>query len=375
MLQNPSRTGVGILRRCRRSLFPATALGAMLVSPISSVDPPASGSAPPVAPAATPSVHGMARSEQRAWMLDPAPSLKPERLAVAYKAPLEAAFRMTPVQSGGAVDGPPPRADEEPLRSLHGSAAPTAQPVPPVPLPVPRPAELRARPSDVPQVASGRAPRSTRMAALPNAPVNPAAPADQRSFFERLFGIRSTPGSALSYAALDSNIGSAVPGSRPGPALDQPSTGATAVYDITAQVVYMPNGERLEAHSGLGDKLDDPRFVHVRMRGATPPGTYDLTERERLFHGVRALRLNPVGGSAAIHGRNGLLAHTYMLGPNGDSNGCVSFKNYDRFLHAFLRGEVKRLVVVTGRGQDVLPSIAGNRNGQPQRVARSARDT
>ena len=91
----------------------------------------------------------------------------------------------------------------------------------------------------------------------------------------------------------------------------------------------MPNGERLEAHSGLGDKLDDPRFVHVRMRGATPPGTYDLTERERLFHGVRALRLNPVGGSAAIHGRNGLLAHTYMLGPNGDSNGCVSFKNYD----------------------------------------------
>jgi hypothetical protein len=166
-----------------------------------------------------------------------------------------------------------------------------------------------------------------------------------------------------------------VSGSRPGPAPNPTSAGATAVYDITAQVVYMPNGERLEAHSGLGDKLDDPRFVHVRMRGATPPGTYELTERERLFHGVRALRLNPVGGSAAVYGRNGLLAHTYMLGPNGDSNGCVSFKNYERFLHAFLRGEVKRLVVVTGRGQDAVPSIAGNRNGQPQRVARSARDT
>ena len=79
----------------------------------------------------------------------------------------------------------------------------------------------------------------------------------------------------------------------------------------------MPNGERLEAHSGLGEKIDDPRFVHVRMHGATPPGTYDLTEREKLFHGVRAIRLNPVGGSAAVHGRAGLLAHTYMLGPNG----------------------------------------------------------
>jgi hypothetical protein len=36
-------------------------------------------------------------------------------------------------------------------------------------------------------------------------------------------------------------------------------------------IVYMPNGERVEAHSGFGDKIDDPRFVHVRIRGATPP--------------------------------------------------------------------------------------------------------
>jgi hypothetical protein len=45
-----------------------------------------------------------------------------------------------------------------------------------------------------------------------------------------------------------------------------------------------------------------------------------------------------------------LLAHTYMLGPNGDSNGCVSFKDYDRFLQAYLKGEVQRLVVVAGSG-------------------------
>ena len=68
----------------------------------------------------------------------------------------------------------------------------------------------------------------------------------------------------------------------------------TAVYDISARTVYLPNGERLEAHSGLRDKLDDPRYVHLRMRGPTPPNVYDLTLRARPFHGVRAIRLNPV---------------------------------------------------------------------------------
>jgi hypothetical protein len=35
-----------------------------------------------------------------------------------------------------------------------------------------------------------------------------------------------------------------------------------------------------------------------------------------------------------------------MLGPDGDSNGCVSFRNYDAFLQAFQSGRVKRLAVV-----------------------------
>ena len=77
-----------------------------------------------------------------------------------------------------------------------------------------------------------------------------------------------------------------------------------------------------------------------------------VTMRETLFHGVAAIRLNPVNASA-MFGRDGMLAHTYMLGPRGDSNGCVSFKDYSRFLAAFQRGEVTRLVVVTrlsGRG-------------------------
>ena len=121
----------------------------------------------------------------------------------------------------------------------------------------------------------------------------------------------------------------------------------TAVYDLSAHVVYLPNGERLEAHSGLGPLRDDPLHVTEKDRGATPPHIYDLTLRENLFHGVQALRLNPVGGADSIFGRAGLLAHTYMLGPNGDSNGCVSFKNYDAFLQAFQSGLVKRLAVVT----------------------------
>jgi type VI secretion system (T6SS) effector TldE1-like protein len=110
--------------------------------------------------------------------------------------------------------------------------------------------------------------------------------------------------------------------------------------------VYLPNGTKLEAHSGLGSELDDPRSAKIRMRGVTPPHLYDLKPREALFHGVAALRLNPIGGEEAIFGRAGLLAHTYMLGPNGDSNGCVSFKDYEAFLRAYRNGEVKRLAVV-----------------------------
>jgi hypothetical protein len=91
--------------------------------------------------------------------------------------------------------------------------------------------------------------------------------------------------------------------------------------------------------------MDDPGHVNERNVGATPPNVYDLKLRERLFHGVEALRMVPVGANDTL-GRSGLLAHSYMLGPNGDSNGCVSIKNYERFLSAFKNGEIKRLVVV-----------------------------
>jgi Tlde1 domain len=120
----------------------------------------------------------------------------------------------------------------------------------------------------------------------------------------------------------------------------------TAIYDISARTVYMPNGSKLEAHSGLGDLKDDPHHVSERNVGSTPPAIYDLKPREKLFHGVSALRMIPVNGQDIL-GRDGLLAHSYMLGPYGDSNGCVSIREYDKFLDAFQNGEINRLLVVT----------------------------
>ena len=127
--------------------------------------------------------------------------------------------------------------------------------------------------------------------------------------------------------------------------LDLP-TAKTAIYDITAKVVYMPNGEKMEVHSGFGKYMDDPKFVHLKMRGATPPNTYRLRLRESLFHGVQAIRMLPLRENEMFR-RDGILAHPYMLGPTGQSNGCISFKDYPKFLAAFMRGDVDHITVVS----------------------------
>ncbi|CAN7354330.1 DUF2778 domain-containing protein [Neorhizobium sp. LjRoot104] len=118
-----------------------------------------------------------------------------------------------------------------------------------------------------------------------------------------------------------------------------------AVYDISGGMVYMPNGSKLEAHSGIGKMRDNPAFTHVTMRGPTPPGTYRLSMREKLFHGVAAIRLTPVDGKAP-QGRTGLLAHSFLLRVRGDSHGCVAFADYDKFLKAFQRGDITHMVIV-----------------------------
>ena len=209
-----------------------------------------------------------------------------------------------------------------------------------IPLPAARPAEARKSSGASVRDMAGRA-KAAVMAAV-------APPEKPPTIFERLFGKSESRGSLLSYASADvSSTSSLGPSQNIGAAGTVPMYDRqTAVYDISAHTVYLPDGTRLEAHSGLGSQLDDPNSARVRMRGVTPPHLYDLKPRETLFHGVPALRLNPIGGDEAIYGRSGLLAHSYMLGPNGDSNGCVSFRDYNAFLQAYRNGEIKRLAVV-----------------------------
>jgi Protein of unknown function (DUF2778) len=222
------------------------------------------------------------------------------------------------------LGGPAPRVEAAP----PAETAPTADATPPqpgIPMPRPRPAVADA------QTATAQADTEPR--------------SDDRSFFQKLSDF--LPSGRIKLASLTPDSGLF------GRAPDLAALGydrQTAVYDITAHAVYLPSGLSLEAHSGMGGLRDDPEHVHQPMVGATPPATYELKPREKLFHGVAALRMTPLDG-AGIFGRSGLLAHSYMLGPNGDSNGCISIKNYDRFLKAYNDGEINRIVVV--------PSLSG----------------
>lgn len=181
-------------------------------------------------------------------------------------------------------------------------------------------------------------------------PAPASGPLDVSTAIRNVFAMLPPGLQKLASANPDGGVG----GDGKDPAPDLSAFGQhTALYDISARVVYMPDGSRLEAHSGLGDLLDDVRFVHVRDRGPTPPNVYELSFREKLFHGVRALRMKPVG-DGDLFGRDGLLTHSYLIGPNGESNGCVSFKDYDAFLRAFSNGEVKRLVVVKSARDDII---------------------
>ncbi len=267
-------------------------------------------------------------------LFDPRFSAGSASASLAQSFPLASNLEATAPAVSDAIAEP----EKDMAAPVTATADPEAGETPP--LPTPRPPELGA-----PAASQGpvRVP-ARRLAQEEPKVAAPSAPADNRSFFEKLFGgLQQAPRTVLAYAGPEDTA--------PGP-VRRLTTGAsprydrwTAIYDVSAHTVYMPDGTRLEAHSGLGDRLDDPRYVSERNRGATPPNVYDLALRETLFHGVPALRLKPVSGGDP-YGRTGLLAHTFMLGPNGDSNGCVSFRNYGAFLQAFQNGGVKRLVVV-----------------------------
>lgn len=263
-----------------------------------------------------------------------------------------------------AAAPPPPKPRPEPMQSAPLPPPSRLEPMRSAPLPPlqPRPEPVRSAPLPSPnpffrpeiQVKLGNArpsvrPTGLRIAAPQEPAINAPAP-DTRNPFQKFFdAMKQPPSPALAYARPEAGAVGGLRGygnSLASPALDGTRT---AIYDIAAHTVYLPDGERLEAHSGLGARLDDPRYVNEKDRGATPPHVYDLSLRGQLFHGVPALRLNPVGGGA-MYNRTGLLAHTYMLGPRGDSNGCVSFRDYRRFLQAYSSGQVQRLVVVAHLG-------------------------
>ena len=312
-----------------------------------------------VLPAATPPLR------RYASLLDPALTSGFKPVTFALSAPLHAGFEPARPVASNVVDATSVANAPTPANVANASvpdrvaiampleprpSAQSALPLPAIatrdiPMPAPRPASfLPAYEAAVHAGATRHAPTpATTVAATTG-----AAPDDHRSFFDKLFTPARQPSTVLAYASPEDGI----VGNRPSGGFGGLLTGnagpdrATAVYDIAAHTVTLPDGTKLEAHSGLGASLDDPRSVTKHMRGATPPNVYDLQPREQLFHGVRALRLNPTGGTT--YGRAGLLAHTFMLGPRGDSNGCVVFRNYQAFLAAYESGQVKRLAVVLG---------------------------
>jgi Protein of unknown function (DUF2778) len=237
---------------------------------------------------------------------------------------------------------PPIRAPKQAEAAKPKEVSPPAAPVRMAAIaPAPRPAE--------PPPANTPATTLHDMAQRAKAAVMSLASNDRQTIVEKLWGKPQPHGpSLLSFASADASVtGSLGPTQNPALAGNTPRYDqSTAVYDISAHTVYLPDGTKLEAHSGLGSKLDDPSSANIRMRGVTPPHIYELTPREALFHGVPALRLTPVGGEESIYGRSGLLAHSFMLGPNGDSNGCVSFRDYNAFLNAYRNQGIKRLAVV-----------------------------
>ena len=277
------------------------------------------------------------------------PTAQPEAPKLAAASPLAPAPKLAEI-----IKPIPPaqKLAEAPKPAVAPKLAEVAKPKEAAPAPV-QVAAISPPPPRVAEPAPAKTGNSIHdMAQRAKAAVMSLASNDRQTMVEKLWGTPKPQqphgGSLLSFASADASAtGSLGPAQNPAlqgstPRYDQ----STAVYDISAHMVYLPDGSKLEAHSGLGSQLDDPRSASIRMRGVTPPHMYDLTQREALFHGVAALRLNPVGGEETIYGRSGLLAHTFMLGANGDSNGCVSFRDYNAFLNAYRNQGIKRLAVV-----------------------------
>ena len=269
-----------------------------------------------------------------------------------------------PEQAEVQVASLPPQDDLPDNIALPGwrPRAETARPAEPQQASKPRAAKPqtdRTAESPAPQSPGNSSPRSLRstseVAALPGVPGSQSIQSSRIKPGKRL---KTQAGEMLAYAKPDvpaGGVGRAFKDLFATPGMG----GGVAVYDIAAKTVYMPDGSRLEAHSGIGPMADQPRYANRKNVGPTPPGTYDLKLRESRFYGVEAIRLTPTSGSNQ-YGRDGLLAHSYLLrGGRAESHGCVAFKDYARFLAAYKKGKIKRLVVVP-RMSKTLKQVASN---------------
>ncbi len=245
-----------------------------------------------------------------------------------------------PIQTASLEPAMPLLAPEMSDGPVDVASAPDFEAVPEsAPLPARRPKLETSQPAAIAEAAP---PRQTR-----------TKPARQQAGEQQALAYAAPGDGAPSIWQAFKNLFSSAPNAGNG----------VAVYDISAQTVTMPDGQVLEAHSGIGNMADDPRYANQKMNGPTPPNTYRLVMRESRFHGVEAIRMLPVDGKNK-YGRTGILAHSYLLrGRAGQSHGCVAFADYERFLKAFKQGKVKHMVVVPGRSSRSSTRIARNGNG------------
>src|SRR6476660_6096361 len=368
--RKPSRRGVpqhflggvavtGLVLGCAWTVY-TNVLGANVYPTVNSaafeapvVKNPATAAARPVQPAFN---EIFASLEQRPLVM-PAPEnvasslMFNERFAAsAPQGELPRSVASQPVETTKLAEASPPAEAPKTVAALKPAettkpkiATPATKLALNVPAAAPKEAEAKAVED---KTAKGSGSPIRDMAQRAKAAVMSIASSEKQGMVEKLWGKQPASGGLLAYASADASVtGSIIDTRSQNPMMGgaPPYDRQTAVYDIAAKTVYLPDGTRLEAHSGLGSKMDDVRYSHVRMQGVTPPHIYELSPRESLFHGVPALRLNPIGGEDKIFGRDGLLAHTYMLGGNGQSNGCVSFKDYYAFLNAYKNQGIRKL--------------------------------
>jgi hypothetical protein len=209
------------------------------------------------------------------------------------------------------------------------------------PLPLPRPdgigrQDLARQEIGRQEIGRPSVVRTTPVVSEPQLAMLPPQPKSDPGIFDKLFGDPDRAAKAV--LAANPNA---------------------ALYDIAKRAVYLPGGEKLEAHSGYGQYMDDLESMHRKDVGVTPPNVYAVSFREKPFHGVRALRMKPVGNGNMFN-RDGILAHSYLLGEAGGSNGCISVRDYDKFLQAYEEGKFSQIIVLRSADEPGPAQVASN---------------